>query len=162
LLVLAVPSCAERIDALIAATDGAIIVGEVGASEIPEERVIGAVLEEQQRATQPYMRPPPGTEQISGRQPAAFGGLGLRIVAALVAAWSAYRPRAGRLSALGREPDCAALAANGNPCTPRTGEPTVAMTPDSAQGEALRDSGKPSGVVPKSRLAVANPGDSSA
>jgi len=36
------------------------------------------------------------------------------------------------------------------------------MTPDSAQGEALRESVKAPSVVPRSRLAVANPGDSSA
>jgi hypothetical protein len=110
--------------------------------------------------------------EISGRQVAAFGGIGLTIIAAVVAAWLAYRPLAGRLSALGRDPDCAALAASDQPCTPRNGEPTVAMTPDSAQGEASRDSvkapgvkapgAKAAGVVPRSRLAVANPGDSSA
>jgi hypothetical protein len=161
LLLLAVPACAPHIDALISATDGAIIVGDVGTSDIPEARVIGAVREAQERATVPYGRPPVSASQISRREFAAFGGIALTIVATLVAAWLAYRPLAGRL--LTRpDPDCTALAASGRPCTPRSGEPTVAMTPDSAHGEALHDPVKAPAVVPRVRMVVANPGDSAA
>lgn len=166
LLVLAVPATAAHIDALVAATDGAIVVGDVGITDIPEARVLGAVREARERASAPapvprVTVPAPASSQISRRELAAFGGIGLTIVAAIVAAWLAYRPLAGRLLASHREPDCAALAAAGHPCAPRAEQSTVAMTPDSAHGEALHDTVKTRGVVPRVPMVVANPGDSS-
>jgi SPOR domain len=100
--------------------------------------------------------------RMSKRQVAAFGGIGLTIVAAFVAAWLAYRPLAGSTPISRREPDCKALAASGQPCVPRAGQRTVAMTLDSVGSASHRDSVKSAGTVVSPAPLVANPGDSAA
>jgi hypothetical protein len=165
LLVLAVPTSAPHLDKLVAATDGVILAGISAAAQIPTARVIGSVREPRPRPPTPTptmtMSLPSVSPRMSRRQLAAFGGIGLTIVAALVTAWLAYRPLAGRTPIARREPDCKALAASGHPCVPRPGQPTVAMTPDSARSDSARDSVKAATVVPTVPL-VADPGDSAA
>jgi hypothetical protein len=162
LLVLAAPTSAPELEKLIAATDGVIFVGDAAAPQVPVARVIGSVREPKRpRPPTPSMGMPHETRTVSRRQIAAFGGIGLTIVAALLTAWLAYRPLAGGAALSRREPDCAALAASGHPCVPRAGQPTVAMTPDSARPDSVRDSAKTPAVVPRVPL-VANPGDSAA
>ena len=161
LLVLAVPPSAPQLEKLVAATDGVILVGDSAASQIPLARVIGSVREPRQRPPAPIIGLARESGGMSRGRLAAFGGIGLTLVAAGVAAWLAYRPLAGSVPASRKEPDCAALAASGHPCVPKPGQPTVAMTPDSARSDSTRDSTKATVVVP-SVPAVANPGDSAA
>jgi hypothetical protein len=188
LLVLAVPMSAPQLDKLVAATDGVIFVGLLSAAHIPPARVIASV-REPRRPSGPSMALPatpsalpkastlskvatlsklsalvkmPALPKMSKRQIAAFGGIGLTIVAAFVAAWLAYRPLAESTPISRREPDCKTLAASGQPCVPRPGQPTVAMTLDSASATTHRDSVKAAGTVVSTVPLVANPGDSAA
>jgi hypothetical protein len=159
LLVLALPASAPELERLVEATDGVIFVGDSIAPQIPGARLIGSVREPRPR---PSSRAS-GAKQSSGLsrgQVAALAGVGLTLVAAAAAAWLAYRPMASGTPFWRKEPDCAALAAQGHPCVPRPGQPTVAMTPDSARSDSTRDSVRAAGVpaVP----AVVNPGDSAA
>jgi predicted small integral membrane protein len=109
LLVLAAPARAPHIEDLVAATDGAILVGEVVPAALPAARVIGAVREPvpQQRLT-----PPSTTGQTPVRSQlelatagtaateskwtrgriAAFAGIALTAVLAIMAYWLASRP----------------------------------------------------------------------
>jgi hypothetical protein len=161
LMVLAAPTSAPQLEKLVAATDGVVFVGDAKATQIPAARVIGSVREPRPRPSTPIMSMPHVSSGMSRGQMAAFAGIGLTLVAAAIAAWLAYRPLAGGAPFSRREPDCATLAAQGHPCVPRPGQPTVAMTPDSARSDSTRDSTKSPAVVPTMPVVV-NPGDSAA
>ena len=181
LLVLAAPATAPHIEKLVAATDGAVVIGEPMDSKIPVARVIASVREPRLHRTPtpgtgvarvtpakpplppsmrfPSMRLP--SSGVSRRRVAAFAGIGLTVLAAGVAAWLAYRPLAGSSRPSRHEPDCAKLAAAGTPCQPPARQATVAMTLDSARSDSSRDSSRAPVVVP-SVPQVSNPNDSAA
>ena len=149
LLVLAVPASAPQIEDLVAATDGAILVGEAAPRNVPVPSVVCSV-----RATREPVAAP--AEQVGGRkapgrskrQIAAIAGVGLAIVLAAIGLWLAYRPLAkGGRSTLGPKPDTTAKA-------PRAVASPVKM--------ASRDSGADiAGPVPTiTAPTVTNPADS--
>jgi hypothetical protein len=99
---------------------------------------------------------------MSRRRVAAFTGIGLTIVAAGVAAWLAYRPFASsNMPSWRHQPNCTALAAAGTPCKPPARQPTVAMSPDSARSDSIRDLVRTPVAAPAIPQ-VADPGDSAA
>jgi hypothetical protein len=105
LLVLAAPASAPRIEDLVSAADGAIVVGDVAPRKLPVASVIYAVREPRPAPppTLPAAAKPPWWTQ---RAP-ALAGVGLTLIAAGVAAWLAYRPLAGGPQRLGPKPDSA-------------------------------------------------------
>lgn len=101
LLVLAAPATAPKIETLVAATDGAILVGDVVPRKLPVVAVVSSV-----RDTKPDAEGTPATPtEIVGlpapppawsrRRVAAIAGVVLTLVLVGVAAWLAYRPLAG-------------------------------------------------------------------
>jgi hypothetical protein len=100
--------------------------------------------------------------KLTRKQMAAAGGIGLTLIVAGIAAWLAYRPLAGNTPAWKKEPDCAKLAAAGNPCAPTTPTPTVAMTAATARPDSASDTSKAASVAtpPPTVLRVVNPADS--
>ncbi|MEP6494189.1 MAG: SPOR domain-containing protein [bacterium] len=109
LLVLAVPASAPHIDDLVAATDGAILVGDAIPSGLSVSRVIGSV-REPRRAPSDILVPAdiavPVPDRWSKWRIASVAGIALTLVAAAVAAWLAYRPLAkGGRPTTGRNPD---------------------------------------------------------
>lgn len=105
LLVLAAPASAPHIEDLVAATDGAIVVGEMAPRKLPVASVIHAVREP---------RPAPRVPQAAAPQKkwwqqraAAVAGIGLTLSAAAISAWLAYRPMAGGPPRVGPRPDSA-------------------------------------------------------
>jgi hypothetical protein len=93
LLVLAAPASAPHIEDLVAATDGAILVGEGVPRSLPVALVVSTVREPRpETAPEPVgitkERPP----RWSRRRVAAFAGVVLTLSLAGVAAWLAYRP----------------------------------------------------------------------
>ena len=104
LLVLAAPASAPRIEDLVAAADGAIVVGDVAPRKLPVASVIYAVREP--RPAAPARAPSPAAKRPWWKQRVpAIAGIGLTLVAAGVAAWLAYRPLAGGPPRLGPKPD---------------------------------------------------------
>jgi hypothetical protein len=154
LLVLAAPAAAPRLEALVAATDGIVLVADAAPGLVPLGRVIATVREP--AAVAPPVsasgaRPPnvlPGSSSWSRRQrmaAAAGGTIAMLLVG--VSAWLAYRPLA------------------------KSTRPTIVATPDTAAGlskmlpatgpdTAIRDSGGDSAVAPIGVAQAVNPEDS--
>jgi hypothetical protein len=94
LLVLAVPASAPHIEDLVAATDGAILVGEAVPRKLPVSLVVSTVREPR---PEPDVGTPPSTPRPARRwtprqRLAAIGGVALTLVLAFVAFWLATRP----------------------------------------------------------------------
>jgi hypothetical protein len=100
LLILAAPASAPHIEDLVAATDGAILVGEVVPAALPASRVVGTVREPRLAAPVPVPTEPPAPEPTPPRfawsraRIAAAAGLSLTVVLAVIALWLASRPLA--------------------------------------------------------------------
>lgn len=151
MLVLAVPATAPRIGELVAATDGAIIVGNATPRLLPGARII-ATLGDTGTAPRgitaaPTRAAPRAARWSRTRRIAAAAGAVLTIALAGGAAWLAYRPLAGspRRSAVAR-PDTAKGLTN----------ILAAVGPDTA----IRDSGVEGAAAAVSAPVVKNPGDS--
>ena len=110
----------------------------------------------------PLRKLSPALGRLSRVQMAAAAGVALTLVAAGIAAWLAYRPLAGCTTNCRNEPDCAALAAKGTPCTPPAAKtPTIAITPASARPDSASDTSKAAAIAtPPTVLTVVNPADS--
>lgn len=110
LLVLAAPASAPRIEDLVAAVDGAIVVGDVAPRKLPVASVVYAVREP--RSAPPVAKPhaAPAKPWWKQRVPAVTG-IALTVVAAGIAAWLAYRPLAGGPPRVGPKPDSSRQAA---------------------------------------------------
>jgi hypothetical protein len=111
LLVLAAPASAPHIQDLVAATDGAILVGEVVPRQLPVSAVITTIRETRPEVPDevPAAPPPPPrrrwSARWSNRQIASIGGVVLTLTLAGAAAWLAYRPLADESRRLGAPPD---------------------------------------------------------
>lgn len=145
LLVLAAPATAPRIEALVAATDGAILVGDVVPRKLPVVAVVSSIRDAQGEPTsapaQPSQPSPAGrTRKKRGwprRRVAAVTGVALTVALAGVAAWLAYRPLAGAGNYHPRKgatpqrmqqviaPDTSATAGSGAAATAMGTEPPV-------------------------------------
>jgi hypothetical protein len=169
LLILAAPASAPRLEELVAATGGAVLVGEAVPRKLPVAAVVASVRDPKgadlvakpaSEAAPAITAPAATTEQqgqaslwtrvrtrISQRRAAAIGGIVLTLVLAAVAAWLAYRPLAGESARLGPKPDSAHPTAN-----------VLAATPDSAARDSSSDSTASGALLATPR--VANPADS--
>jgi len=155
LLVLAAPANAEKIEQLVEATDGAILVGEAVPRKLPVARVIGTVREPRPEAEAVPAIEPRARPRVRRRRIAAAAGIFLTLVLAAGAAWLAYRPLAGSAHLLGKRQD----TTGGHPKVPAP----VALARDSlaaANGEAAAADSQsavgPIVTVPR----PANPADS--
>lgn len=111
LLVLAAPASAPRIESLVAALDGAVLVGESLPRDVPVAQVISTV-REPRAAPRPSSsdegEPTPAVPAWTGRRIATVAGIALTLVLAAAAAWLAYRPLAEHgVRNLGPKPDTA-------------------------------------------------------
>jgi hypothetical protein len=152
LLVLAAPASAPHIEDLVAATDGAVLVGDAVPRKLPVATVIASVREPKPEGEPPVPPPVPETAKSawSRRRIAAVGGIALTLILAAVAAWLAYRPLAGATQshARRRAADSMKVATN-----------VLASKPDSAVRDLASDSTVAAGALPATPR-VANPGDS--
>lgn len=146
LLVLAAPAGAPRIEDLVAAADGAIVVGDVAPRKLPVASVVYAVREPRQAPT--LSKPPVAQTKPWWRQRVpAVTGIALTLAAAGIAAWLAYRPLAGGPQRLGPKPD-----------SPRQAAGAGVLHADSAAGhDTLVDSTAASTTA---ELRIMNPQDS--
>jgi hypothetical protein len=103
LLVIAAPASAPHIEDLVAATDGAIVVGEMAPRKLPVASVVYAVREPRPGPRIPQAAAPP--RKWWQQRAAAVAGIGLTLTAAAISAWLAYRPMAGGPPRLGPRPD---------------------------------------------------------
>jgi hypothetical protein len=144
LLILAAPASAPHIEDLVAAADGAIVVGDVAPRKLPVASVVYAVREPRPA---PVHAPPPAVQRPWWKQRvAAIAGIGLTLVAAGVAAWLAYRPLAGGPPRLGAKPDTTHRSMGGG-----------VLHADSAARDTLGDTTIASAPA---ELRVSNPADS--
>lgn len=157
LLVLAVPTSAPHVEDLVAATDGAILVGEAVPRGLSVSRVIASVREPQRAPPEVLLPTPAPTPARWPRQRiAAIAGIALTVILAIVGAWLAYRPYArGSFTTRGPKPDTA------------HGLKVISTTPDTAVRDAPTNGAAAGGVVPSGTPAatvdlpiVANPADS--
>ncbi len=150
LLILAAPASAPRLADLIAATDGAVLVGETSPGSLPDIPVLGAV-REPRPITGPRRTPvaAPKSSRISKRQMASIAGVVLAAALAGTALWLAYRPMASS-----PRPRRAYVADSSKPgaAAARIVPAFDSITRDSTGGAAAAAAG--------SALRIANPGDS--
>jgi hypothetical protein len=105
LLVLAVPANAPRLEELVGASDGAILVGDVAPPGIPFSRVISTVREPSKHtlASMPAVPEEPGEKKSDPfRRLKTAPGILLMLVLVAAVAWLAYRPLAGARSPIAR------------------------------------------------------------
>lgn len=156
LLVLAAPATAPRLEALVAATDGIVLVADAARGLVPVARVIATIREPAVLASTVSAmgaeRPTAtsrGSRWSRRQRAAAAAGAAITLLLAGVSAWLAYRPLA------------------------KTTRPTIVAKPDTAAGlsrvlpaigpdTAIRDSGGDSAIAPIAVPRVANPEDSAA
>jgi hypothetical protein len=159
LLVLAAPARAPHIEDLVAATDGAILVGEVVPAALSASRVVGSVREPIPQSLTPTsdaapVAPPPPTPvppepgpRWSRARIAAVAGIALTILLAIIALWLAYRPLA----------DSRQGSIVGRHDTTQGASPVLAGSLDSTH----RDSADAAAIVPPPPVPpVTNPADS--
>jgi len=158
LLVLAAPVSAPHIEDLVAATDGAVLVGEAVPRRLPVSSVISTVREVAVKPPEDLIVSPTPEEPAAARgRPrwlvaALLGLVVLFLVVAAAAAWLAYRPMArGGPAALGVKPD-----------TARHTLPAVTPSPGAAAAPRDSLSRSDSGVATDTLgvLRVTNPQDS--
>lgn len=148
LLVLAAPASAPRLEDLVAALDGVIVVGEDAPRTLPLAAVIGSVRPPKPVVDESATAAAVPAPRWPGRRLAAIVGALLTLLLAALALWLAYRPLAGSgRSALGPKPD--------------TARGLTSVLP--AGSSAERDSGADTlgaGPMTVNLPHIANPGDS--
>ncbi|HEY4307055.1 MAG TPA: hypothetical protein VGM82_21465 [Gemmatimonadaceae bacterium] len=153
LLVLAAPASAPHIEDLVAATDGAILIGDGVPSNLPVVRVISSVRETPPKgveANAPAVETPdPQTVVVPQRawgirRVSTIAGLGLTFVIMMAIAWLAARPFARDANHVRRAADTSKGAQN------------AAIRPDTA----VVASGEAPAVIPLTMSTVQNPTDS--
>lgn len=154
LLVLAVPANAEKVEQLVEATDGAILVGEAVPRKLPVARVVGTVREPRPESAPTPAGPPPKARRRTRGRVAAVIGITLTLALAGVAAWLAYRPLAGAEHLLGRKQD----TTGGHPAVAAP-VPLLADSTAGANAPAMADSQAAVGPIVTVPL-PANPADS--
>jgi MinD-like ATPase involved in chromosome partitioning or flagellar assembly len=155
LLVLAAPASAEHLENLVAATDGAILVGDAVPRSLPVAAAIASVREPKAETETPSPAKDEKKETIAPAAPAwwkrrqaAIGGVVITVVLVAIAAWLAYRPLAHETKRIGPRPD--------------TTKPVKVLSrPDSAVHDSATVAASDTGVgAPLTIPAVANPRDS--
>jgi hypothetical protein len=130
LLVLAAPAGAPHIEKLVAAADGAVLVGEAVPPQVPVARIVGTVREPRAPMLSPIVGipvvqspvPTPGASPVvASRWPkrvAVAAGAGVTLTLALIGmtAWLAYRPLAGA-DRPRRQVPCDSTGQTARPCS---------------------------------------------
>lgn len=145
LLILAAPAGAPHIEALVSATDGAILVGDGVPAKLPVVRVISAVRETPAKG---FEMPPEAFEPPKRRswsRLAIGAGIVLTVLLAALAFWLAQRPFASTRHRIGPAPDTTHSPV-GVQIAPRVDTAAVASGADA--------------VAPGVALSIANPQDS--
>jgi hypothetical protein len=116
LLILAAPASAPKIEDLVAALDGAVLVGDAAPRQLPLAAIVGSVREPRTSALEPPAVVAPGRAPWFKRRLPLVPGAILTILLVAVGLWLAYRPlsRAGR-SSKGPNPDTATALAKALP-----------------------------------------------
>jgi hypothetical protein len=108
LLVLAAPASAPNIEDLVAAADGAVLVGDAAPRQLPLAAIVGTVREP--RTAQPELPPPVEAASVPWFKSrlALIPGAALTLLLVALGVWLAYRPfdRSGK-SSTGPKPDTA-------------------------------------------------------
>jgi hypothetical protein len=148
LLVLAVPANAPRLEELVGASDGAVLVGDVAPPGIPFSRVISSIREpgRQTLAAMEAVPEPPAepAKPDPFRRFKSAPGILLTLVLVAVALWLAYRPLASSRRPIGHKRDST------------QGINTVIAGADSTPPADTTPAAQAATVLPR----VANPGDS--
>jgi hypothetical protein len=174
LLILAVPASAPHVDKLVAATDGAVLIGNAVPPQLPVSSVIASlraprghtpptpappiVIPTPPRAVQPTKarpKPKPAKRHISTPE---LAGIALFAIVTALVAWLAYRPFAENARTYTGRARCDS-ARTGKPCEQPSGAPVVVMSADSVRRDTVVDSS----AVPFAGVSapvVANPADS--
>ena len=147
LLLLAAPASAPHIEDLVAATDGAILIGDVVPGNLPVVHVISSVRETPAKGVETPEPVPVVVPKPRGRWKRAgmIAGIGLTFVLAVVAGWLATRPFARDPRHVPRSADTAKGKAG-----------TTIIRPDTA----VVPSGEGGPVIPLAATVVQNPADS--
>jgi MinD-like ATPase involved in chromosome partitioning or flagellar assembly len=157
LLVLAAPASAPRLEDLVAATDGAILVGEAVPRKLPVAAVLASIREPKPDvpATQPQPRddkpastPTPVEMPWWKKRQTAIAGVIIALALAAIVGWLAYRPLAGEKARIGRRPDSTKVATN-----------VIVQGLDSSRHDST--SADSIGGAPLTIPVVSNPADSS-
>lgn len=153
LIVLAAPASAPHIEDLVAALDGAVIVGDAAPRQLPFAAVIGSIREPRtapvEAAAPTEVTPVPWLERrlpwFKGRIP-LIPGAALTVLLIAVGLWLAYRPlsHSGK-SSLGPSPDTSNALGG-----------TLPIVGDSVARDSTAEAGAATGEVPR----VINPEDS--
>ena len=141
LLVLAVPANAPRLEDLVAASDGAVLVGDVAPPGIPYSRVISNVREPSRytlTSTPVVPEPPAPVAPSPWRRLTSVPGIILTVVLAVVALWLATRPLAGSRRIIGAKRDSAQAITS-----------VIAATPDSSTTTDTTPAAQTPTVIPK-------------
>lgn len=134
LLILAAPANAPHIEDLVAATDGAILVGHGVPAKLPVVRVISSVRETPAKGFEMPALPPP--RRWTRKRVGIIAGVVLTLALAGIAGWLAMRPLASTMHRIGPKPDttkgAAAIASAIRPDTAVVasgGDSVTALTP---------------------------------
>ena len=141
LLVLAVPANAPRLEDLVAASDGAVLVGDVAPPGIPYSRVISNVREPSRytlTSTPVVPEPPKAVAPSPWRRLTSVPGIVLTVILAAVALWLATRPLAGSRRIIGGKRDSAQGITS-----------VIAATPDSSATTDTAPAAQAPTVIPK-------------
>jgi hypothetical protein len=122
LLVLAAPANAPNIQDLVAAADGAVLVGEAAPRQLPLAAIVGTVREPRSAQPEPAAPPAAAPAPWFKRRAALIPGIALTVLLVAIGLWLAYRPfdRSGRPST-GPKPDTARGVGKVLPVGPEAG-----------------------------------------
>jgi SPOR domain len=105
LLIIAAPATARGVAALVASTDGVVIVGDAKPANVEASSVV-AMLREAKPAAAPKERAPrPAAPTRKRLRVATVPGIAALALIVVLVGWLAYRPLAGGPARLGRKPD---------------------------------------------------------
>ena len=144
LLILAAPANAPHIENLVAATDGAILVGDGVPAKLPVVRVISSVRETPAKGFEMPQLPPPS--RWTRKRLGVIAGVVLAVALAGIAGWLAMRPFASTVRRIGPKPD--------------TTKGVAAMAPAIRPDTAVVASGVGDSVIALTPPLVENPEDS--
>ena len=148
LLVLAAPASAPHIEDLVAATDGAILIGDHVPSNLPVIHVVSAVRETPPKGieTPESVAVVPPKRPWRAKRAGTYAGLVLTFLLAVFAGWLATRPLASGPKRIGKQVDT----------TKHVADAGAALRPDTA----VVPSGENIPVIPLTESTVQNPADS--
>lgn len=164
LLILAAPAGAPHIEKLVAASDGAVLVGDLVPPQLTVGRIIASVRQprDMQRAAPDLTAPEetPAPKRWTGVKVAAIVGVVLTLALAAIAGWLAYRPFADSRRPGRAQPECTGPNRDSVACA-AVHDPSATGL-DSLRRDSLADTVGLAAAASEPLPAVANPADSAA